>query len=367
MKLANVTPKRLQIALVWLPMLTAIIYFAFIAAPRYVSETRVSVRMATVQPTVTPGLVSFTGSPTPLSYEDTLFLMNFIQSTTMLEQLDAKIQLRKHYESPKLDFLGKLWSGTSKEWFLFYYQNRVVLEFDDLSGLLTIDAQAFDQETALKLAKAILSLSEQWVNDYSWRVAREQITFAEQLTKAADAKLQESKIQVVDFQTKYHLLDPTSQSVAANSLTASLQATLASQESALNALTSYMQADSPQVATLRGTVAATRAQLATERLRATAGGPGDAALSALNVEYTNLLTAQNIASNNYLAAVTALEAARIDATRKLKSLVVVEEPAKADSSSYPRWGYDLITLFVICLLSYTVIRLTIATILEHQD
>ncbi len=366
MKLASFTPRRLQLAIIILPMLVAAVYFLVLAAPRYVSESRLSVRMATVSPTVIPGVISMTGSPTPLSYEDTLYLMNYIQSSTMLEQLDGKLQLRKHYEKPRFDFLGRLWSGTSKEWFLYYYQSRVLLEFDDLSGLLTISAQAFDPDTAKKLAETILAISEQWVNDYSWRVARDQIAFTEQLSKSANDKLQDAKLKVVDFQSKYHLMDPVSQSSAANSLTASLQATLATQESALAALTSYQHTDAPQVQTLRSQVAATRAQIAAERLRPTAGGANDR-LSTLNVEYTNLLLDETIANNNYVSAVTALEAARIDATRKLKSLVVVEQPTRPDAAAYPRWLYDLVTMLVVCVLIYTVVRLSIATILEHQD
>lgn len=366
MKLASLTPRRLQWGIIYGPMLFAIVYFTIFAAPRYVSESRVSVRLATVAPTVMPGVISMTGSPTPLAYEDTLYLMNFIQSSTMLQELDARIQLRKHYESPKLDFLGKLWRGTSKEWFQYYYQNRVLLEFDDLSGLLTIDAQAFDPKMARTLAQTILSLSEQWVNDYSWKVARDQIAFSEKLTRDADAKLQATKKEVLDFQAKYHLLDPVSSSAAATALTSSLQATLASQESAYNALSAYMQPDAPQLETLRGQIAATRGQLVAERIRATTGGNGSA-LASLNVEYTNLLTAQQIASNDYLQAVAALNAARIDATRKLKSLVVVEEPTVPDASTYPRWAYDLLTLFVVCVLVYAIVRLSIATILEHQD
>lgn len=366
MKLASFTPRRLQWALIYIPMLLAAIYFAVLAAPRYVVESRVSVRMASVSPTVVPGVISMTGSPTPLSYEDTLYLMNFIQSSTMLEQLDAKMHLRKHYESPALDFIGRLWSSASKEWFLYYYQNRVLVEFDDMSGILTIDAQAFDRDTATKLAQNILSISEQWVNDYSWRIAREQIAFSEKLVKDSNQTLQKAKQDVLDFQSKYHLLDPVSQSSANSALTASLQATLAAQESALNGLQSFMARDSAQIQTLRGQIAATRSQLATERMRATSGS-GDDKLAALNVEYTNLLLAETIANSNYVNAVSALDAARIDASRKLKSLVIVAEPTRPDSAGYPRWGYDLATLFVICILVYTIVRLSIATILEHQD
>jgi len=367
MKLASFTPRRLQIWMLAVPIIGAALYFAIMAAPRYVSESRVSVRMATVQPTVSAGLISYTGSATPLSYEDTLYLMNYIQSSTMLDKLDAKLELRKHYQGPKFDVIGRLWGFTSKEWFLYYYQSRVLLEFDDLSGLLTISAQAFDRDTSLKLSKAILELSEQWVNEYQWKVAHDQIDFAEKLSRQANDKLQDSKQKVAEFQAKYHLLDPVAQTNASSTLQASLQASLAAQEQQLNALSAYMQPDAGQVLVLKGQIAATRAQLAEERQRPTGTGAPADRLSALNIEYSNLLLAQTVASNNYLAAVAALDAARIDASRKLKSLVIIQDPAKPDSAMYPRVIYDMITLIIVCLLLYTIVRLTIATILEHQD
>jgi capsular polysaccharide transport system permease protein len=366
MKLSSFTPRRLQIWLLAVPIGLALIYFVVLAAPRYVSESMVSVRMATVQPTVIPGVISMTGSPTPLSYEDTLYLMEYIQSRTMLDTIDTKLKLRKHYEQPTFDVLGRLWPHTSAEWFLFYWQQRVLLTFDDQSGLLTIDAQAFDPQTALKLQKEILALSEQWVNDYSWRIAREQIDFAQKLTDSENKRLQDTKLAVVDFQTKYHLLDPVSQSTAASTLTASLQATLAAQESALNGLMTYMQADNGQIQTLRGQIAATQSQLNAERVRATAGSENER-LSILNVQFSNLLLDETLAYNNYVSAAAALEAAKIDAARKLKSLVIIEDATTPDSSTYPRYIYDMITLIVVCVLVYTVVRLTIATILEHRD
>jgi capsular polysaccharide transport system permease protein len=63
----------------------------------------------------------------------------------------------------------------------------------------------------------------------------------------------------------------------------------------------------------------------------------------------------------------ALEAARIEAARKLKSLVVVEAPAKAETAEYPRRIYNLLTLLALCAIVYAVVRLIVATIQEHQD
>jgi capsular polysaccharide transport system permease protein len=79
-------------------------------------------------------------------------------------------------------------------------------------------------------------------------------------------------------------------------------------------------------------------------------------LSTLNVQYSNLLLDETLASTNYLSAAAALEAAKIDAARKLKSLAIVEDATTPDSSTYPRYLYDMVTLIVVCLLVYTVVR-----------
>jgi capsular polysaccharide transport system permease protein len=366
MRLESFTPRRLQIWMLGVPILLAIIYFAFIAAPRYASSSIVAVRLASVSPTVVPGMISMTGTPTPLSYEDTLYLMEYIESRTMLDAMDAKMQLRKHYEQHPFDIFGRLWPNTSQEWFLWYWNQRVNMTFDDQSGLLTIEAQAFDPKTALALQKNILAMSEQWINDYSWRIAREQIDFAQKLTDASNKKLQDAKFSVVDFQSKYHLLDPVAQTTAANSLTATLQAALAGQQTSLNAMMAYMQADTAQIQALRGQIAATQAQLNSEKLRTTAGTDADR-LTTLNVQYSNLLLDETLGYNDYVAAAAALQAARIDASRKIKSLVVIEDATTPTSSTYPRWLYDLTTITIVCVLLYTIVRLTIATILEHRD
>ena len=366
MKLASITPRRLQIWLMAVPIAVSAIYLAFFAAPRYVSESIVSVNLATVQPTVVPGLISMTGTPTPLQFEDTLFLMYYIQSQSMLDAIDTKLQLRKHYEGPKVDVLNRLWDGFSQELYLWYWQQRVLLTFDDQSGALTIDAQAFDRETAYKLQKTIMELSDQWVNSFGWRIARDQIAFAQKLEDDANGRLQQAKTDVAKFQAKYRLLDPVADSVASSTLVASLQATLASQQASLNGMLAYMQPNSGQLQSVQAQIAATQQQLAAEKARATVGS-ADERLADLALQYSNLLLAETLAYNTYLAADAALQSARIDATRKIKSLAVIESATMPDSAAYPRYFYDMLTVCVVCVLLYTIVRLSIATILEHQD
>lgn len=371
MKVGQVfTPLRLMLGLVVLPMVAVALYLLVFAANRYVTESAVSVRSAAVisstSTTGTASATALTGTATPTSYQDTLYLLDYIHSDALARELESKLKLRDHFEGPKLDFVFRLWPGTSKEWFLRYYRNRVELDFDDVSGLLTIRTQGFDQTTSEKLNQAILDASENFVNEFSHRVAREQMEFSEQEAKTASKALETAKMTLVDFQTKNRLLDPVAQSTAANTLTATLQSQLATLETQLKTLLSYQDKDSFQVQSLRSQIDATRSQLDTERARVTAEQSNDR-LNTLTIDYQRLLLEAQFAEGTYQAALSALQAARLDASRKLKSLIVVSAPTTPDSALYPRYAFDLGTLLVFCLIAYAIARLIVATIQEHQD
>jgi capsular polysaccharide transport system permease protein len=156
------------------------------------------------------------------------------------------------------------------------------------------------------------------------------------------------------------------QAQAAGTLGAELQATLSKQEAELKNALTYLNEDSYQVRALRSQVGALRSQMDAERVRATAGR-GDIPLNALAAEFEGLKLQVVFAEDAYKLALTAVENARIEATRKMKSLVVIEPPAKAESAEYPRRLYNLVTLLVVCSLLYAITRLVVATIREHQD
>ena len=75
----------------------------------------------------------------------------------------------------------------------------------------------------------------------------------------------------------------------------------------------------------------------------------------------------DVALDAYKLALSAVEASRISATRKLQNLVVIEPPSMPDNAEYPRRWYSLLTLLVGSLLILAVVRLVLATIQEHQD
>lgn len=366
-ELKALTPKRLKIVLIALPLALASIYLTLFAADRYVSESTIALQHTSNDASSVPGAALLLAGLNTPSREETLYVRQYMRSLGLLQALDAKLGLRKHYEAQKLDLLTRLWGDTSQEGFLDYYRKRVEVSMDDLSSTLTLRVQGFDPAFAQQLNRAVLEESERFVNEMSHRLAREKLGFAEgELARAAE-RLQQAKVDVLAFQDRNKLLDPTVQAEASGRVTAELQASITKSEADLRSLRTFLNEDSYQVKALRTQIEATRAQLEIERARATGSGKQSDRLGALTIEFQGMKLKADFALDAYKLALAAVENARIDATRKLKSLVVIEPATLPETAEYPRRLYSLATLLVGCLLLYGVVRLVIATIREHQD
>jgi capsular polysaccharide transport system permease protein len=145
-----------------------------------------------------------------------------------------------------------------------------------------------------------------------------------------------------------------------------LQAMQARHEAELKGLQAYLNDDAPQVKALQAQIAGIRQQLQTEKLRSITNEEGTS-LNVLAGNYQELLAELEFQLDSYRGALTALETARIESTRKLKSLVLVESPALPESAEYPRRIYTLFALLLGLMLLYGIGRLIVATIEDHQE
>ena len=361
------TARRLKLALVAMPLLIAVAYYAVFAVDRYVSESTVGLKQAGSDSAIVPGAALLLAGLNPPAREETLYLRQYIHSLGLLNALEAELHLRDHFESQKLDLPLRLWSGASQETFLDYYRSRVEVSMDELSSTLTVRVQGLSPAYAQRVNTTILAHSERFVNELSHKLAREQLAFAETELARAGERLQQSRADVLAFQTKHKLLDPTVQAQASGALVAEMQASITRSEAELRRLLTFLNDDTYQVKALRNQIESTRAQLELERRRATGNTRQSDRLGALAIEFQGLQMKAEIALDAYKIALTTVENSRIEATRKLKSLVVIEPPTLPETPEYPRALYNLLTLLVITLLVYGVVRLVLATVREHQD
>lgn len=368
------TPRRLKIALLVVPFALALVYYSVIASDRYVSEATVALQRASNDGSSIPGAALLLAGLNPPSREDTLYLKQYIHSLGLLQKLETKLNLRAHFSERRLDLPVRLSPTASQEDFLEYYRQRVEVTLDDLSSTLTLRVQGFDAPFAQQLNQAILDDSERFVNELSHKLAREKLQFAEGELKLAAGRLQSAKMQVLEFQAKNRFLDPMVQARASGMVTAELQSQITKTEAELRSLQAFLNEDAFQVRALRAQVDALKAQFEIERSRATGFGEENSKgsrksdrLGELAVDFKGLELQAEFALDGYKLALAAVENARIDATRKLKTLSVIEPATLPETAAYPRRLYSLATLLVAGLLLYAVARLVLATIREHQD
>lgn len=349
---------------IYLLMFFVIFYYLVIAADRYVSSITLSVRSINNDITPISGLASLVGVNSG-AREDVLFLKQYIHSLDMLNILEREIQLRTLYESQKKDPFYMLLNNASQESFLKFYQNRVAITLDDTSGLLQVDVEGFSPQDAQTIAQAILKESEHFINEISHSAAREQMIFAEQELLKAKTRLQTAKNELLAFQSRYGVFDPLKQAEAKANLTTGIESKIAEKETQLTTMRTYLNENAPQIVMLKSEVNALKQQLAKETSKIIASS-NSKQLNDLAARFQDLTIEAQFAQDTYTVALASVETTRIESSRKIKQLVVIQNANEPQSPEYPKKIYNIITIFVILSMVYGIIKLIAMIIEEHK-
>jgi len=359
--------KRLFVWVVGVPMILALLYYSLFALDRYVSTAQVAVRqVGNSEAPQIPGLAVMLSGLNPTSREETLYLREFLTSQDMLNVLQQKINWSEHYAGRWRDPLYWLSGDAQREDLLEYYRRLVTAHFDEQTGLLSVSVEAFDPRFAEEVLKVMLGESERFVNELSHRMAREQMTFAQSELAKARAAYEERREDMLAFQSNNSLLDAEATAKARADIIAELEANLTKERTTLKGLQATLSANTPQVRQQRNRIQALEQQLAAEIQRLVSQKDGDK-LNVVASRYRNLTIDAAIAEEAYKFAVSSVESARIEASKKLRSLVTVVSPNVPDRAVHPDRTYNLITIFIALLLLYGIARFVIATIEDHRD
>jgi len=359
--------KRLFISVVGVPMILASLYYSIFALDRYVSTAQVAVRQVgnSDAPQI-PGLAVMLSGLNPTSREETLYLREFLTSQDMLNVLQQKINWSAHYAERWRDPLYWLSGNAQREDVLEYYRRLITAHFDEQTGLLSVEVEAFDPEFAEEALKVMLGESERFVNELSHKMAREQMTFAQNELAKARATYEERREDMLAFQSNSKLLDAEASAKARAEIIAELEGSLTKERTALKGLQATLSPNTPQVRQQRNRIQALEQQLAAEVQRLVSQKDGGK-LNVVASRYRNLTIDAAIAEEAYKFAVSSVESSRIEASKKLRSLVTVVSPNAPDRAVFPDRAYNLITIFIALLLLYGIARFVIATIEDHRD
>src|SRR5690606_15722177 len=249
---------------------------------------------------------------------------------------------------------------------LKFYQRIVQTHFDELTGLLLVEVQAPTPIRAEQMLQEILTESERFVNEISHKIARDQMKFAESELAIARHNYEAKRNALIEFQNANNLLDAKSLAESRATTISELENTLTTERANLKALRSTLAPTSPQVRQQQIKIAAIEQQLNIEKQQLVSSADG-ARLNVVASQFQNLTVDAGIAEESYKLAVSALENSRIEASKKIRSLVTVASPHVAQEPIYPQRLYSLASRVVLLLLMYGVARFIITTIEDHRD
>jgi capsular polysaccharide transport system permease protein len=346
--------------------LIAIVYWGVIASSRYVSEAHVVVQRTDMGLTSGIDLGGLLGSGTSPSHSEQVLLRDHLLSVDMLQKLDAKLNLRQHYSSWWRDPLSQMWfENASIEWFHRHFLGRVEIELDEYSGILVIKAQGYDPETAHAITKMLVEEGEAYINEMAHQLARDQVAFLEKQLVEMSGRVMKTRGALIEFQNAKGLASPTATAEAITNITNRLEGQLAELKARRGSLLSYLSADAPDVIQISAQIAALEEQIALEqgRLASPKGKP----LNRVVEEYQRLEMEAKFAQDIYQTALAALEKGRIEATRNLKKLSILQSPTVPQYPWEPRRIYNIV-VFVLCVMILAgIIHLVAAIIRDHKD
>lgn len=361
------------ILLVIIPLVLFSFYQLLIASPRYLSQAQLIIKEPDSMSTLDPAMALLTGFGVGSSSSDTELVKAFVYSNDMLQYLESNFDLRAHYTNTDYDMFSRLDSDASTEDLKDYYKKHIEVLIDDKSQVISVQVQAFQPEFAMTINQAIVNRAEWYINEISHRLAEEQLTFVKKEFELVDEKLRSAKSQLLGFQQRHNLLDPTAEGMAFQQITYGIEAEIAAKRTQLHLLRNSMSANAPMVIQARSELESMEDQLSRQRGRLTQQREDDPSLpeDEQNLSVSQLLAKfgeykidMELALNAYMSSQISLEKSRIEAYRQLKFLVTVESSTLAQDAKYPDVTYNIALFFVLNILLFGIGRILLATVNE---
>jgi len=347
-----------------LPSLLFSFYQLFIATERFESQAKIIVQQPDNMATMDAGMALLSGMGMPTGNSDTEIVKAYIYSNDMVQYLNQELNLREHYTQDFIDYFSAIHESDTREELFAYYQDRIQVNIDEKSGVISIYSQGFDSGFAQQLTHKIVKRAEWFINSIGHQLANAQLSFVQGEHANIEKQLAEAQTNLLNFQQEYNLLDPTAEGLAMQQITYTLEGQIAVKQTELKTTQAIMSVKAPQVVALQNELNALRAQLKAERDKLAQSGQGEMPVSELLAKFTDYKVKMELALQAYTSSQISLEKSRIEAYRQIKYLIVVEKPTLSQESTYPDVFYNISLFVLLFSLVFGIGKIVISTIQE---
>jgi capsular polysaccharide transport system permease protein len=283
--------------------------------------------------------------------KDADVLNEYIRSQELVSYLDSELDLRMIWSKPDNDPVFAFREDGSIEDLHSYWNRMVTIYYDASTGLIEVRVKAFEAQDAQDIAVSIIEQSTLMINRLTTAAREDAISFARAELVSAEARYLEARQELQAWRTETQIVDPSSDLTGQTTLINQLESQLAQALIELDLLLDTTRAGDPRVsqAERRITVIEDRIESEREKFGAAGVGRSGEAYAELVNTFEALMVEQDFAQQAYLAARSALEAARVEAQRQSRYLEPHVRPTLAETARYPE-RYTMFGLSALFLM-----------------
>jgi len=347
------------------PTAIVAVYFVFIAAPRYVSDTSFIVRSAAAQGSFGSGMAqsaSLSSSRGSGDFADTV--NSYILSRDMVDQLEKADGLVDALSRRESDFVFRFpnfYSRHDREQLFRRYLRMVDAAYNKATGVNELSVTTFRPEDSQRLAKALILHAEELINRLNDRLAKDAESYAQSVVRRAQDHVVSIGLDLVKFRNSIGSVDPSRESATALEQIAQMTTELAEMQASLQQQIAMSPA-SPGIPQLRERIRTYQEQIEQEKLRIVGS---DRSLTAKLSEFERLTLERQLAAREMDSALAGLAAARQDAQRQHLYLQRITEPNLADEAKYPKRLLSIAMAFALFFSCFVLINSVYKGIREH--
>jgi capsular polysaccharide transport system permease protein len=356
---------RVFLLMVVVPSLLLSGYLYLFASDQYESEAHFLVHSVDKAQVSAGGLGAMLGvaGGASMAQNDAMSVADYLTSHDVVDTLRRDDKFVERFNGNGIDLLSRLRTADpSPERLLKYYQKQVKVEFNTDTGITILRVHSFTPQDSYELARRLLLLGEQRVNEMNERSYQDAIALSQKQLAEAEKALADNQHQVTAYRQSRRDIDPKASGVAQIGLVTDLSGQLAAARSQLAAMAGFIKPTSPQYVALQARVSALSAQVAAQSGRLTGSHN---TIAADMGGYESLRLRQDFLAKRYDAAAAALEHAREEALRQQLYVVRVVDANMPVKALYPERGRILATVVVTLLLIYSIGWLIAAGVREH--
>lgn len=310
---------------------------------------------------------SFTGlTSSGSTTADSYIIRHYLHSGDLLLLLESQgiLSLQDHYSDPTVDVLSRFDNTRLFEDFVDYWSRRILTTYDSTTGIITYEVQAFDPDTTLMLANAILEAADGLVNELSADARQDSLSFALAEVERAEARLRDAQLKLRQFRSSTGTADPLVNAQLDAELIAGLEVQVTDLAAQIDELSQNVAAGSPILLQLERRQAAVQAQI--DERRAAMGVQSDDTTSADTLGiFEALQIEQTFAQQRYASALTSLEQARMDADRQQRYLAIFSKPLYPQDAIYPHRVRNIILVIVASFVFWVIATLVTYAVRDH--